>query len=148
MILSFIKNTEWAPNKMGDKSVPFVIGVYGKDPMEAPLTAALKKTLVKNREVILRTIETLKEVTQCHVLIARLGDDEAILAILKETRREGILTIGDSDKFLALGGIIQFVKNPDGHIGYRVNISNAARDGLRLNSSLVQNQANAPEPSK
>ena len=61
---------------------------------------------------------------------ARLGQ------ILENVRGQSILTIGDTDGFAQLGGIVNFVLE-DGKVRFEINPESAGRARLRISSRLL-----------
>ena len=74
---------------------------------------------------------------------ARIGTD------LRMLRGQEVLTVSDASRFLADGGMIQFVTVED-HVGFAVNLDAARAAQLTLSSELLRvaisvNQDNAAE---
>jgi hypothetical protein len=145
LVFSFIKNTEWNHSTKGGKNTPFIIGVFGTDPIADPLREYLKSTTIKNRAAFVRNISTIHEVAGCHVLVIGRGDEGRVRQILGEARREGVLTVGESDGFLKAGGVIQFVKKSESKLGYVLKVENAKREGLEPSGFLIRNMTLPPQ---
>jgi hypothetical protein len=145
LVFSFIKNTEWNHSGKAGRNTPFIIGVFGNDPIADPLREYLKGTPVKNRVAFVRNIMTKEEVAGCHVLVIGRADEGSLRLILGEARREGVLTVGESDGFLKAGGVIQFVKKSDSKLGYSLKVENARREKLEPSGFLIRNMTLPPQ---
>ena len=60
-----------------------------------------------------------------------------LAAILGEANRRAVLTVSDSDRFAANGGMIGFVE-ADGKIRLEVNLEAAQKANLRVSSQLLK----------
>lgn len=136
-ICSFARFVEWPSRKFVSPDSPFVIGVFGTDAISDFLREALQNRRIKDRPVVIKHIQARQELSGCHVLFISRSERERLSSILGEVRREGVLTVGETDNFLDRGGIINLV-NIGGTIRFQVNLSAAKRERLAVSSKLLQ----------
>lgn len=65
----------------------------------------------------------------CHLVFVSRSERDRLRMVLGETRRENVLTVGETDNFLASGGVIQFV-NLGGQVRYRISLDAARRERI------------------
>jgi hypothetical protein len=136
-ICSFARFVEWPSRKFVSPDSPFVIGVFGTDAISDFLREALQNRRIKDRPVVIKHILAKQELSGCHVLFISRSERDRLSPILGEVRREGVLTVGETDNFLDRGGIINLV-NIGGMIRFQVNLSAAKRERLAISSKLLQ----------
>ncbi len=129
-LLRLAKYTTWPASKL-PSGTPLVIGVYGQDNISNQISEAVAGRTISGREVIVKRITTVQEVSGCHVLFVGRSEQDRLGPVLYKTRGEPILTIGETPNFLDKGGI--FVITPNG-VGVDVDFSNKylGRSGLRI----------------
>ena len=140
MISTFIKHTEWPENKLGRPGSPFIIGIYGNDQISGYLQEIFAGSLIKGRPVQIRSMFSRDDIPSCHLLFVSGSERDRLGAILREARREHVLTVGESDNFLDSGGIIQFVPKAGGGWACSTNQANAARERLKLGGFILRFQ--------
>jgi hypothetical protein len=137
-ISTFIRHTEWPEKKLGRPGTPFVIGIYGSDQISGYLQEIFAGTQAKGHPVQVRSVYSLSDIPNCHVLFVSASERDRLRSILSEARREGVLTVGESDNFLASGGVIQFVRKPDGVWSHTASVANASRERLTLGGFILR----------
>jgi hypothetical protein len=116
--------------------LPFIVGVFGEDPIGAILEETLKGETFQNRKVQVRELSMLGDVKSCQILYVSQSQRKRVSEIFDVIRGENILTIGDTEDFTQLGGIIAFKKEGT-KVRFLVNPSAAARAGLKISSKLL-----------
>jgi hypothetical protein len=135
---TFIRHTEWPEKKLGRPGTPFVIGIYGSDQISGYLQEIFAGTQAKGHPVQVRAVYSRDDIPNCHVLFISGSERDRLRTILSEARREGVLTVGESDNFLASGGVIQFVRKPDGGWSHTASVANASRERLTLGGFILR----------
>lgn len=132
-LLPFI---EWPPEKLGAPESPFVIGVLGKDPFGGTLEAVIQGEKFKQHPLVIRHVSSAAEARTCHLLFISRSEDNRLGAIFKELRDDPVLTVGESENFIARGGMINLflVEN---YLRFKSNNSAAKEAGLRLTAQLL-----------
>jgi hypothetical protein len=135
-LYNFAKFVDWPPQKVGPPDSPLIIGVLGKDPFGGALEAVVAGKKFDQHTLIVRHVSGPAEARTCHLLFISRSEDNRLAAILKELRNSATLTIGESDKFIADGGIINFII-VDNKVRFEINPEAAGQTGLRISSKLL-----------
>ena len=136
-ICSFARFIEWPSRRFTSSDAPFVIGVYGEDQISDLLREAIQGRRIKNRAVVIRHILAKQELPSCHVLFVSRSERDRLPEVLREVRREGVLTVGETENFLSRGGVINlFVA--DNTVRFEMSRDAARRERLTVSSKLLQ----------
>jgi hypothetical protein len=73
--------------------------------------------------VEIRTQTSLKGAADCRILVVGSYDERQVASFLTANRGAPILTVGDTDEFLAVGGILR-IRNSGGRV--RIDLSQKA----------------------
>jgi hypothetical protein len=137
MIYNFAQFIEWPESSLKSSSGPFVIGVFGEDPVESVLEDTLKGETFERRAVQVRRLSAPNDARQCDILFVSSSEKKRTAEILESIRGKGTLTIGDTEDFISLGGMIAFTKQGN-KIRFQINPDAAARSGLKISSKLLR----------
>jgi hypothetical protein len=75
------------------------------------------------------------EATGCNMIYVPDGSEEAFRSA--RTGTEPVLTVGESDRFLATGGMIEFFSDHS-HVRLRINLEAARASSLKISSKLLR----------
>jgi len=143
MIYNFALFIDWPTTESEAKQSPFVIGVFGEDPIGIFLENSAKVETVQRKKIQIRHLATLNDVKSCRILVVSQSQKKRLPEILDALRGEPIMTVGDIDDFAQLGGMIAF-KKEGSRIRFQINSDAATRVGLKISSKLL----NLAIPSK
>lgn len=129
-IFNFIGFVDWPP---AAQTGPFTICVAGRNPLGSELDRAVRGESIGGRPIQARII--LEPDRQCRVVFVPRGS--AAAAYLKAARNSPVLTIGETDDFLDLGGTIAFYLE-NGRVRFEISPVAAERSQLRISSRLLQ----------
>ncbi len=132
LVFNFAKFVEFPADRFAKPADPIIFAVVGSPEIEEILKTALKDRLIGGRSLLLRHIETAEEARGVHVVFFA-GD--ARPALLEELREASILTVGDSSRFLDLGGVIQ-LREVQGKSAFAINMKLAVKKRLHVSSKL------------
>jgi len=111
----------------------FVIGVLGDEPLEAALVQVVGGRAIDGRPLLVRRLSRSGEVGCCRMVYLGSGAGLATISrFLKAAEAAGVLTVGESPAFEALGGMIDLV--PAGQWAH-LEINRGAVDRARLQIS-------------
>lgn len=94
----------------------------------------------QDRHVKGRTIEVKKldqQEIDCHLLFISSQNKDFIIQTLDLVKNTHILTVGEHEDFIKMGGIINFFKE-DGRLRFQVNLAAAQNHGLKFSSQLLR----------
>jgi hypothetical protein len=134
---TFLSFVEWPTQKVGAPDSPLVFGVLGKDPFAGALEAALEGQKFNDHPLIARHISGAAEARTCHLLFISRSEGSRLPAIIKELRNSAVLTVGESEKFIARGGMINLIIE-ENKLRFEINPKAAGQAGLHISSKLLR----------
>jgi len=133
-LLNFARYVEWPAVAPGEKN-DIVIGVLG-DGKLGEMAGFVKGKSVDGRPVSMRQVQTPEEYEKCHMLFFVASEKARFSEILAGIKTKPVLTVGESDRFLDQGGVINFVKK-DERIRLEINLTAARNAKLKISSKLL-----------
>jgi hypothetical protein len=125
----FVKYVEW-PEPV---TAPILICVAGQNPFGTVLENLLRNESV--RGVPVRTEVILEPIPACNVVFTPRNSN--IRAYLNAAAGTPTLTVGETDRFIELGGMIRFFVDGKS-VRFEINRTAAERAKLRISSRLLQ----------
>lgn len=135
-LLNFAKYVDWPTNIFAGTNSPITIGCAGDAKIVDSLKSAAEGKLIGGRPVVILAAGDEAAWQKCQVLFISASEKKHQPDILKRLKSAPILTVGESDQFLAQGGVINFVKKDD-KIRFEVDIAAARTAHLEISSRLL-----------
>jgi hypothetical protein len=145
-IVQLPRFVDWPVDAFHHNHSPIILGVLGEDPFGINLDKAVQDQRIRERSLSVRRLRDGDDPKTCHLLYLGLTDARERARILKELEKEPILTLGDSDDFLAAGGMITFFIEGR-HVRFSIDHENVNRSGLRMSSRLLKLSQSMHQPS-
>ncbi|MBC7783362.1 MAG: YfiR family protein [Burkholderiales bacterium] len=137
-IYNFTQFIEWPEGAFASADAPFVVAVLGKDPFNGALEQAMEGKRVGSRAVVVRRYEVGSVIGPCQILFVPLTEESAVINKLPRLVGDRpILTVGESDAFLPLGGIFRFYTE-DKKVRFEVSTQPAEQRRLKISSKLLK----------
>jgi len=141
-LYNFAKFIEW-PDDESDQVLQFCMAGTGK--MNAAMKAIVGKK-IRGRVIQVRQLDKYNEAPGCNLVFVARSNGTPSKAILSSMTEQGIVTIGDGDKFVHYGGMISFTtkkakKGSDAtknRVGFAVNMDAARKAGVQISSELLK----------
>jgi hypothetical protein len=140
-LYNFVRFVDWPAAGTSPPDSLMIIGILGEDPFGdafAPVEGKLVKA--KSRRLLVRRFGRYKHglnLEACHVLFISSSEQADTREILKDVESVPVLTVGEIDGFLELGGIINLVTVNE-KIRWEIDRGHAALAGLELSSQLLR----------
>lgn len=134
-LYNFVKFVEWPSGALPETSDTITVCVLGDDPPGDALASINGKT-VKGRRLTTRRIEPVKGIESCHVLFVSSSAQSRLPQVMQDLRGTSVLTVGEAERFIPSGGIINFVIERN-KVRFEINPVGAERAGLKLSSQLL-----------
>lgn len=134
-LYNFTKYVEWPKESFAGPDDPIVIGILGGNPFGEELENIVKGRTVNGRPVVVVNVRTVAELKRVSVLFVPAGQEVLLNGALKNFDDATVLTVGETERFAALGGAIVF-KNVDDKVRFSINIAAAERARLKISSQL------------
>ena len=132
-LLHFVK---WPPERFPPANEPLVIGVYG-DPFGGTLDGVIAGQTVQGHALRIRRCSSPQHAADCHVVFIPASERGVERRILDLIQGLPILTVGESERFHASGGIIR-MGIEDRRIRFSVDPHAAEQAKLNLSAKLLQ----------
>ncbi len=134
-LYNFTRFVEWPEERFKNASDPIVIAVLGSNPFGGELAAVVRDRKVNGRSIKIVELETAENRPSIHALFVPAGEEERLEHLIAALHEAGVLTVGESDRFTRLGGIMRFTTIRD-KVRFEINIGSADNGGLKISSQL------------
>lgn len=129
----FPEFVDWPAQNLASQA-PIVICLSASQPFGEAVKEMVGSKTVKGHSIAIRHLTRKSDRPDgCHVLYVAANDQE----LLQRTQGLPILTVGDQPGFCQLGGVINF-RVVGGRVRFEVNLTQAKRVGLRLDSQFLR----------
>ncbi len=136
-ILNLAKYVEWPAASFEASDASFVIGVIEDPTFAEYLARQLEGRTVRSRGFEIRTIASVSEALECHLIFGGSKHRQRARAMALELRGEPVLSVAEYDRFAHVGGMIAFEMR-QGKISFEISRSAASRGGLKVSSKLLR----------
>jgi hypothetical protein len=140
-LFNFTKFVDW-PADAGnpaypDEKAPFQLCVLGEDPFGKSLDDLVLNETVNGRPIAVRRLPRGTDPRSCQILFLGRMERERQAEILGGLRGLPVLTVGESDRFLADGGLISFFLDAR-RVRFEISLANVDRSRLKISSKLLR----------
>jgi hypothetical protein len=135
-IYNFAKFVEWPHEAFKDSNERISICVLGRNPFGSLLADTVEGKIVGNRKFAVSLISNLSEGRTCHILFVSAPQSKPARILLEEAKNPYLLTVGESNEFLAGGGMIN-LRVQDSHVRIEINREAASAAKFRISSRLL-----------
>jgi len=142
-IFHFTQFVEWPPQTFDGPDAPFVIGVLGDGSITEALTVMVHGERLGRHPVEIRRLRSPDDAAGCQIVYVA-GDDNSLFRAAR-LRGEPVLTVGESDDFIAAGGMIEFFIEHN-RVRLRINLAAARSSSLQISSKLLRVADVLPSP--
>ena len=132
---NFAKFVTWPEETFVSPDQAINLCVIGENPFANTLDSLSGKT-VHGRPLTTTHIDNPKDIEGCHILFISRSEASHLDTIFSYSRYKHVLTIGDIDEFIEVGGMIGFITVND-KIRFRINYAAAREAELEISSRLL-----------
>lgn len=136
-IVNVTRFIQWPSTAFRSPDEPLVIGTFAHAVINDELDGAVRGESVGNHPLRTRRIHSLDDLASCHVIYLEGADAQVQNAVLNRIAGKPVLSIGDSNGFLELGGHIRFVPRPP-RTQLRIGLTNLKASGLQARAQLLR----------
>jgi len=138
LLYSFTKYVDWPPERFSNPDSPIVIGILGKNPFGDELEKIVEGRKVNGHGFLVTPVYSSKQISTVHVLFVAAGEEPRVVGDSMDLiQAPGVLTVGETEQFTVLGGVITFVTVGD-KVHFEVNRDAAERGGVNLTPQLLK----------
>lgn len=130
-LYQFSKFVEW-PELTSQES--FTICIFGSNPF-SKFIEDLETSEMKSKKVRVHLVTGTDPMDSCQILFIPRNEHKAA-GIVQKIIPKRILTVGETENFLAAGGIINFIKQGN-KIRFEINQKQAEASGIKISSKLL-----------
>jgi hypothetical protein len=135
-LYNFAKFVEWPQGTFANPTEPIGICIVGQNPFGSALENMVEGKKIGDRAFAVRKLADTQQAGQCQILFISAGEWKRTRAVLEMLKGTAVLTVGETDDFTALGGIIEFrLEGPRVRIQIALDI--AEHNKLRISSKLL-----------
>ena len=132
-LFNFTKYVEWPATS---NAAPFTIGISAAPEVKNDLLEITRGKRIQGREIVVRTITTGQDVQACQLVFIGATDKSRIAALLERAQDADILTVGAADSFLALGGMVNFIRQ-ENKLRIEIGLDAVQRARLGMSAKLL-----------
>jgi hypothetical protein len=127
---------DWPPESLPNDHSPIIIGVLGKDPFGSALDEIILRKSINGHSLQIARAKSIQELKLCQIVFVSSSEDKRIPEILASLQGTNILTVGESENFMQLGGAVQLTLL-DNRLRFAINVDVARRARLKFSSKLL-----------
>ncbi|MGA2138400.1 MAG: YfiR family protein [Verrucomicrobiia bacterium] len=135
-LFNFAKYVDWPADVLSSSNAAIVIDVVGEDGFCDEFKRVTGDRTVNGRKVVVKQVEGTADLKECQILFIGVTDKGRLSEILEAVKNSAVLTVGETDRFLTLEGMINFTKK-ENKIHLEINLVPAQRVNLKLSSKLL-----------
>lgn len=135
LLYNFAKFVTWPESAFKHSKSPFVIAILGKN-IFGNAIKTIEGMEIHGRPIKILYFHDMEDFEPCHILyfcsddLSEFGKHSGIFP------KHHVLTVGEKDGFVRVGGVLLFMINKD-HLAFKVNIAAAREANLQLNANLL-----------
>jgi uncharacterized protein DUF4154 len=135
-IYNFAKFVAWPTQTVPDSSRPLRICTFQNAQFQELLIATIKGKGIGSHPLLITNVGDSDRARLCHLLFISSAHQSQAAAIVEDLKDSSVLTVGDMDRFLEQGGMINLIVR-DSHVQFEVNERAAVREGLHINACML-----------
>jgi len=135
-LLNFTHFVDWPPESFARADAPFELCVLGADPFDGALDDLVRGETVNGHPIAVRRAARAGDAGGCHLLFLSRQQDARTLRDVPGMRDGAMLAVGESDDFLADGGLLRFVLQ-EGRVRLQVSTAALQATKLKISSKLL-----------
>ena len=135
-LFHFAQLTNWPSGTLQHATDVFTFCTKGKDPFNGALETILSGKMVKEHAVRIVHLKQLSGVEDCQVLFIGASESAHLATVFTNLRNLPILTTGETDEFVRVGGMIGFRREQD-RLRFDINVPAAEKCNMTFSSELL-----------
>jgi hypothetical protein len=133
----FAQLVEWPPDALKPNDRQLLLCTLGEDPFQGKLESTIEGKLVENRTLRVRHFASVSsDLRGCQILFIGHDESKHLGVALAAVQNSAVMTVGETDSFLAQGGVISFSLH-EARIRFEINLTAAEKSHLKISSRLL-----------
>jgi len=135
-LYNFARFVLWPADPARNLNDPFTICIVGRDPFGTALDEVVQGKTISGHRLVIRRWKPEQNWKGCQIAFISSSEGKDLPTILQSLKQTSVLTVGETEGFAQLGGMINFVIEQEG-VHFEVNVEAAERAGLKISSKLL-----------
>lgn len=135
-LYNFTKYVEWPADSYSYVSAPLAICVVGHDPFNPDIEEELRVRQAWGHPIRVLRLRPAETLGVCHIVFIPVTEKDHAAKIVRSLEGSSILTVGETEGFAAMGGIINLTVERS-EIHFEINRLAADRAHLKISSQLL-----------
>ena len=136
MLFNLTKFIDWPAWKMDPSHPKFLVCILGHDPIEPYADRYLQNQSVLAKPVQLRTIKSLSDVAECHILYVSASGKRSFESAAGDLTKDGVLSVSERSVGRGSAQMIGLPLDND-HVQIDVNLGAVQSAGFAVSSKLL-----------
>jgi hypothetical protein len=135
-LVNFPKYVDWPVDAFAQTNSPIIVATLGETDLGDHLRKMIQGRTVNGRPLHFKVIAENDPGRDFHILFIPDSARRRLPAVLEKLKDSPVLTVGETDDFLARGGVINLTRR-DQKVRLEVNLPAARQAGLKISSKLL-----------
>jgi len=135
-LFNFARFVEWPADAFPSADSALQICVLGQDPFGRDFEQVIVDKTVNGHRIEVAHPDGLPQAKACQILFVASSDKQQIRQILEGLKGASVLTVGGTDGFAKMGGVINFVLD-DNRVRFEINLKAAELAHLKVSARLL-----------
>lgn len=135
-LVNFPKYVEWPADAFPDTNSPIILATLGETDLGDEIRKMVQGRTVNGRPLRFKVITESDPARDYHILFIPDSARRRLPVALEKLKVTIVLTVGESDDFLARGGVINLARREQ-KVRLEVNLTAAKQAGLKISSKLL-----------
>jgi len=135
-LYNFAKFVEWPLKSFPSPGSPLEICIVGHNPFSLDIENELRSRPAGGHPVEFMALKLTDTLSVCHMVFIPVTEKDQAARIVRSLKGSGALTVGESEGFAVMGGMINFTVE-GGNVHFEINRLAADRAGLKISSKLL-----------
>lgn len=135
-LYNFTRFVEWPPDSYRGAGASLAICIVGRDPFSPEIEDDLRTRIVASHPVAVLSVKPTDTLSLCHMVFIPATEKGHVNKIVRDLKGSSTLTVGETEGFAELGGIINLTVEGN-KVRFEVNRIAAQRAGLKISSKLL-----------
>ncbi len=144
-LYNFAQFVQWPADAFRDAATPLRMCVAGQDPFQGEIEQSLRARKISGHPIEIRRLKPFEDPRACHMIFIRAAEKKQAEKLLAEVKGASTLTVGESDGFADLGGIINLTLDHN-KLRFEINLDAATQTRLKISSKLLALAKNVKPP--
>jgi hypothetical protein len=136
-LYNFCRFIEWPKSEFASPTDPIIIAVIGDDPFGPLLEEAVHGETVRGHPIKIQRHRKPESIGHCHLLFISQSEVGRMDAVLAAVAGKSVVTVGETDAFLDLGGMIALTADRN-RVRLHINPSLLRAANLDVSSKLLR----------